>query len=307
MGCDSDSDSAGSGTALVSSSPYKLVLLSDNNTSTLAFSSGDSKRIVIGSADFFGNPVTQDMQQVQKVCVKVVNSTARSSLNNADLDTLEKCLQTKNGLAAFDVRLAHPENNVASESVQVGLRIWVLPVNPGGLDTMIIQVELRGCPSGKVDPGGKCIEASTFTLAYIALAVVLGFLTVISIAVAIKLKCIDKVPLTFGEFFRHLVHIVVATGAAVVGLLDLVTDLFSGITIVRSDVPQLNDLRPVYIAIMITACLASVFEFVVHFQLARVAAWRAGKKVHAEGTEKTDSGIAFNSISAIGPSSAQVV
>jgi hypothetical protein len=58
----------------------------------------------------------------------------------------------------------------------------------------------------------------------------------------------------------------------------------------------LNDLRPVYIAIMITACLASLFEFVVHFQLARVASWRAGKKVHAEGLEKTHSGVAFKSI-----------
>jgi hypothetical protein len=297
MGCVSDSDSAGSGTALVSSSPYKLVLLSDN-TSTLKFSSGLPRRIVIGSADFFGNSVTQDTRQVEKICVTVVNSTARSSLNNdADLNTLPKCIQTKNGLAAFDqLRLAHPESNVASESVQVGLKISVSPVKLGGLDTMNITVELRGCPSGKVDPGGKCIEASTFTLGYIALAVALGFLTVVSIAVTIKLKCIDKAPLTFGEFFRHLGHIVAASGTAVVGLIDLVTDLFSGITVIRSDRPHLNDLRPVYIAIMITACLASLFEFVVHFQLARVAAWTAGKKVHAEGLEKTHSGVAFKSI-----------
>jgi hypothetical protein len=133
---------------------------------------------------------------------------------------------------------------------------------------------------------------------YLSLAVALGFLTVVSIAVTIKLKCIDKVPLTFGEFFTHLGHIVAASGTAVVGLIDLLTDLFSGSTVVLSDRPHLNDLRPVYIAIMITACLASLFEFVVDFQLARVAAWRAGKKVHAEDMEKTDSGIAFKPISA---------
>jgi hypothetical protein len=200
----------------------------------------------------------------------------------------------------FEVRLAHPEHNVAVSSVQVVLKMTVLPL--GGLDELRIQVELRGCPSGKADLGGKCVEPSSYTLAYITIGVIVGFLTVVCVVVVIKLTCIDKTPLTLIEFFKHLGQVLMASGMAIIGLIDLLTDLFSAITTVRSDVPYLNDLHPFYYAIMTTALLASIFEFIVDFQLARVAALRAAKKVDADPDglvlARAESGIRFHAVSA---------
>jgi hypothetical protein len=87
---------------------------------------------------------------------------------------------------------------------------------------------------------------------------------------------------------------------AIIGLIDLLTDLFSAITTVRSDVPYLNDLHPFYYAIMTTALVASIFEFIVDFQLARVAASRTAKKVDAdpERMVRPESGIRFHAVSA---------
>ena len=293
-GCVSESNNAGSGPAL-SSSPNKLRA----STTNLVFSSGLSETVQIGSVDFFGNSVNQDMAQVEKICMTVVDSQQARSLN-VDERTSEQCLPTKSGLAMFEVRLAHPEHNVAVSSVQVVLKMTVLP--PGGLDELRIQVELRGCPSGKADLGGKCVEPSSYTLAYITIGVIVGFLTVVCVVVVIKLTCIDKTPLTLIEFFKHLGQILMASGMAIIGLIDLLTDLFSAITTVRSDVPYLNDLHPFYYAIMTTALLASIFEFIVDFQLARVAALRAAKKNDADPDglvlARAESGIRFHAVSA---------